>query len=58
MTDADESHRAALRLMNNMQFRSDADREQCLKDFSLLVGRALDAGTGSGPAQGHLPEKH
>jgi hypothetical protein len=43
MAEQGEKHQAVLRLMNNMQFRSDADREECLKDFSLLIGEALDA---------------
>ena len=48
MAGADERHQAVLRLLNNLQFRSDADREQCLQDFSLLVGKTLAAGTVSG----------
>ena len=41
MAQASEKRQAALRLMNNMQFRSDADREQCLNDFQLLIGESL-----------------
>jgi hypothetical protein len=49
MAQSGEKHQAVLRLMNTMQFRSDADRDQCLKDFQLIVGEALteeDASTG------------
>lgn len=38
---ADERQKAVLRLMNDMQFKSGADRDQCLKDFELVVGQAL-----------------
>lgn len=41
MAQSGEKHQAALRLMNNMQFRSDANREQCLNDFQPLIGEAL-----------------
>ena len=37
-----EKHRAALRLMNNMQFKRAADRDKCIKDFELIVGEALE----------------
>ena len=30
MAESGEKNQAALRLLNNMQFKSDADREQCL----------------------------
>ena len=36
-----ERRKAALRLMNSIRFSSDADRDQCLRDFELLVGEAL-----------------
>jgi hypothetical protein len=36
-----EKHRAVLRLLNNMQFKSDAEREQCLKDLGLIVDESL-----------------
>ncbi len=38
----DDKHQAVLRLMNAMQFRSDADREQVMKDFALVMGQALE----------------
>lgn len=38
---ANGKRQAVLRLLNNLQFRSDADREQCLKDFEFVVGEAL-----------------
>ena len=36
-----EKHKAVLRLLNNLQFQSDADREQCLKDLGLVVDESL-----------------
>ncbi len=43
MEQKGERHNAALRLLNNLQFRSQADRQQCLKDLSLIIGGSLDA---------------
>ncbi len=42
MEQKGERHKAALRLLNNLQFRSQADRQQCLKDLSLIIGESLD----------------
>jgi hypothetical protein len=41
MAQAGEKRQAALRLMNSLQFKSDADREQCIHDFQLVIGEAL-----------------
>ncbi len=54
MEQKGERHKAALRLLNNLQFRSQADRQQCLKDLSLLIGESLgeDGKVGSRGAGG------
>jgi DNA-directed RNA polymerase specialized sigma subunit len=36
-----EKHRAVLRLLNNLEFRSDAHREECLKDLGIIVDESL-----------------
>jgi len=42
MAEAGEKRQAALRLMNNLRFASSADRDQCLQDFQIILGEALD----------------
>jgi hypothetical protein len=42
MAEASEKRQAALRLMNNLRFASSADRDQCLQDFQIILGEALE----------------